>query len=133
MRYLLRYIKYFVIFLGILIIIHFTTLFMSVLFTRNNTKVQIQYPFASDGCTLYIDWDYRDCCEAHDRAYWQWGPMYKKLLADANLYACIAERWHDFRENWMFAWVLFGWNPGIPTNFRWGFGYPYPYYDIQKK
>lgn len=57
----------------------------------------------------------------------------KKLVAHANLYAYIAEKWHDFRENWMFAWVLFGWNPGLPTTFRWGFGFPYPYYDIQKK
>lgn len=129
---ILRYLRYAILTIGIALIVHFATLFMSVLFTRYNTSVIAQYPYATDGCTLYVDGDYTDCCEAHDRAYWQWGPIYKKLLADANLYACIAEKWHNFRENWMFAWVLFGWNPGIPTAFRWGFGYPYPYYDIRK-
>jgi hypothetical protein len=104
-----------------------------MIFTRNNEKISIIYPYKSDGCTLFIDGDYSDCCEAHDRTYWQGGPLYKKLLADANLYACIAEKGHNFRENLMFPGVLLGWNPGIPTPFRWGFGYPYPYYDIHRK
>ncbi len=129
---MLKYLKIFLQVIWIALIIHFGTLFMSMVFTRNNTLVGITNPYVSDGCSLYYDGDYGDCCEIHDMAYWQWGPMYKKLLADANLYACIAEKWHNFRENWMFAWVLFGWNPGIPTAFRWGFGYPYPYYDREK-
>lgn len=60
--------------------------------TRENTSKDILYPFHSDGCTLFVDGDYSDCCEDHDRAYWKGGPLYKKLLADALLYACVAEK-----------------------------------------
>lgn len=130
--YISQTVKYILIFLWSSLVLHFAILFISVLFTRYNTENQITHPYRTDGCTLYVDGDYSDCCEAHDHAYWQWWPIYKKLLADATLYACIAEKWHNFRENWMFAWVLFGWNPWLPTDFRWGFGYPYPYYNIQK-
>ncbi|MBC7503562.1 hypothetical protein H7169_01195 [Candidatus Gracilibacteria bacterium] len=130
---ILVYLSYGILAIGAALILHFVILFISVVFTRHNNSIGILYPYISDGCTLYEDDDYRDCCEAHDRAYWQGGPLYKKLVADANLYACIAEKGHDFRENWMFAGVLFGGNPGLPTTFRWGFGFPYPYYDIQEK
>ena len=44
---------------------------MSILFTRNNTDVVIVHPYGTDGCTLFIDGDYADCCSAHDLAYWQ--------------------------------------------------------------
>lgn len=68
---MLKYLRYCILAIGIALIIHFSTLFISVLFTRHNTEKVIVYPYATDGCTLYVDGDYGDCCEAHDRAYWQ--------------------------------------------------------------
>ena len=68
---ILRLLKYSFIALGIALFIHFSTLFISMTLTRRNTDIEITYEYTSDGCTLFIDGDYEDCCEAHDRAYWQ--------------------------------------------------------------
>ena len=131
LRFLIALWKYFFIVLWVGFFIHFLLLAMSIAMTKSNTIVERKYAYTSDGCSMFIDGDYRDCCEAHDRAYWEWGRLYKKLVADAFLYACIAERWHNVRENFMFPAVLIGGNPGFPTKFRWGYWYPYPYYDIR--
>jgi hypothetical protein len=66
-----RYLKYAVHIIGLALIIHFLTLFISTLFTHSHYERAIIYPYNSDGCTWYVDGDYSDCCEVHDRAYWQ--------------------------------------------------------------
>jgi hypothetical protein len=124
--------KYFFLVLWIGFFVHFLLLALSIAMTKSNTSVIRKYEYSSDGCSMFIDGDYRECCEVHDRAYWEGGRLYKKLVADALLYACIAEKGHNVRENFMFPAVLIGWNPGFPTRFRWGYGYPYPYYDIRE-
>lgn len=92
MKKILFVLRYTCIIIGIALLTHFLTLFISVMMTRHNTTAERVYPYQTDGCTLYIDGDYADCCESHDQAYWRGGPIYKKLLADAELYACIARK-----------------------------------------
>ncbi len=129
--YIWQSFKYFFIVLWIFFTVHFLLLSVSIAVTKTNKQVHQKYPYTTDGCSMFIDGDYRECCEAHDKAYWQWGRLYKKLVADALLYACIAEKWHNIRENFMFPAVMIGGNPGFPTKFRWGYRYPYPYYDYR--
>lgn len=59
--------------------------------------------FRSDGCTLAPDLWFRDCCEAHDRAYWAGGTAEDRKAADAELYRCLRARGAP-----ILAWVYWG-------------------------
>ncbi len=46
-------------------------------------------PFVTDGCTGWLDLNYRDCCVAHDYAAYIGQP---DTTADIELFTCVAEK-----------------------------------------
>lgn len=83
-------------------------------------------PEMSDGCSTpvlarVLDADLRaacrdcrDCCLAHDRAYYEGGPWAAKLRADVALFECVARRKGDTLALAMFNAI-----------YRWGGPYWY--------
>lgn len=60
-----------------------------------------------DGCTLWLDGVWRQCCDVHDLAY-QAGA--DKVPADLELALCVAQTGHGAMALIMLAGVtLFGW------------------------
>ena len=70
---------------------------------------------------------WRDCCVAHDKAYYYGGSKEQKLIADLLLKQCVAKTIGD--ENlglvlgsMMEQTVNIGGSPYFPTSYRWGYG-----------
>lgn len=103
------------------------TLFLaSNIFAHNNlTDGNVPANFKSDGCTLFPDGDYQDCCFAHDLSYFKGGSISERRRADVNLYKCVKSkegRWRKFAAPLMYLGVRIGGVSFLPTPFRWGFG-----------
>ena len=82
--------------------------------------------FTSDGCSLWFDGDWLECCVLHDLAYWRGGTRQERQKADRALERCVAARGHTAAAGIMYAGVRVGGVWWLPTCFRWGFGWPYP-------
>ena len=89
-------------------------------------------PFTSDGCSSFPDGTFAqeqlwlECCEAHDLAYWQGGTYQQRLNADRALEACVAKVGEPEVALLMLAGVRVGGSPLFMTDYRWGYGWPYP-------
>ncbi len=83
-------------------------------------------PYSSDGCSLWPDLDYTECCEQHDRSYWQGGTAHERKLADQKLRQCVSQKNRPVNAFFMYAGVRVGGHGWLPTPFRWGFGHPWP-------
>jgi hypothetical protein len=84
--------------------------------------------FKSDGCSMVPDGTYYGCCYLHDVAYWPGGTAEARQQADKALRACVLEVTRD--EQWaetMYQGVRAGGGPELPTPYRWGYGWRYPY------
>ncbi|WP_440876672.1 hypothetical protein [Thalassotalea sp. PLHSN55] len=88
-------------------------------------------PFTSDGCSLFPDGTlvqntlWLDCCTAHDLAYWQGGTAKMREIADQDLKHCVDKVGQKHIAKLMLAGVRVGGTPYLPTQFRWGYGWPY--------
>jgi len=88
-------------------------------------------PFKSDGCSAFPDGtiDQNDlwfkCCYQHDIAYWKGGTYQQRMDADKELKQCVANVGEPIIAQLMLAGVRVGGSPFFPTNFRWGYGWPY--------
>jgi len=85
-------------------------------------------PFTTDGCTLFYNGNYRNCCVEHDFAYWRGGGVRDRLRADDGLATCV---WHKGSIDRLFAPIMWagvriGGVGFLPTPFRWGYGQKYP-------
>lgn len=81
--------------------------------------------FKSDGCSLFPDGGYQDCCVAHDKAYYFGGSWKERWRADKKLFKCVAGKrgfQHKFIAPVMWLGVRVGGVSWLPTRFRWGFG-----------
>lgn len=105
-------------------------LFSPDLFAQNRTNTttnRVPADFKSDGCSLFPDCNYRDCCVEHDKDYYSGGTGKERWRSDKRLYKCVRSRkgW----KNEVIApimWLgtrVFGVSL-LPTPFRWGFGNP---------
>ena len=84
--------------------------------------------FRVDGCSLFPDGNWGECCKDHDIAYWCGGSYFERLKADVRLGGCVA------RTGWpvvgqalaliMPLGVQVGGMSALPTWFRWGYGHP---------
>ena len=81
--------------------------------------------FKGDGCTLFPDGNYRECCYLHDLDYFRGGTTAERKGSDKRLYRCVRSK-----KGWqneiaapiiLFGVRLFG-VQSLPTPFRWGFG-----------
>lgn len=88
-------------------------------------------PFSSDGCSRFPDgtWQqqdvWRDCCVAHDLAYWRGGTSHQRNQADQALQTCLAHQGYPTIGWLMLLGVTVGGLPYWPSDFRWGYGWPY--------
>ncbi len=82
--------------------------------------------FKSDGCSLFPDGDWVECCVVHDFAYWIGGTRGERKNADATLRQCVVDKGHPKTAGLMYYGVRLGGVWWLPTPFRWGFGWPYP-------
>ena len=81
--------------------------------------------FKSDGCSLFPDGDYRNCCIEHDKSYYFGGSWRERRRADNKLFKCVADTkglQHKFIAPVMWLGVRVGGVSFLPTPFRWGFG-----------
>ncbi len=89
-------------------------------------------PFTSDGCSAFPEGTpeqkqlWLKCCTAHDFAYWQGGTYSQRLEADKALQRCVASVGEEEIALVMLAGVRVGGSPYWPTQFRWGYGWPWP-------
>ncbi len=89
-------------------------------------------PFTSDGCSSFPEGTFEQkqlwlkCCTKHDFAYWQGGTYKQRLEADKALQRCVAAVGEEEIAILMLAGVRVGGSPYWPTEFRWGYGWPWP-------
>jgi len=97
-----------IIFWWIIFIIFFITQFGSNTEKTDLNFTQIPSDFEYDGCSMFPDGDYRDCCTKHDDTYffggnWQW-----RLKADNELFSCVLQKdgwYHAPLAPAMWVWV----------------------------
>ena len=82
--------------------------------------------FTSDGCSLWFDGDWVECCVLHDLAYWRGGTSEERKKADRKLEQCLSDRGYTVMAGIMYAGVRVGGVWWLPTCFRWGYGWDYP-------
>ena len=83
--------------------------------------------FKSDGCSLFPDGNYRECCVQHDRKYFTGGSFKERRAADKQLYKCVRAKGNGkFLASMIYIGVRVGGVHFLPTPFRWGFGNKFP-------
>lgn len=90
-------------------------------------KAPVEPPpdFRSDGCSLFPDGNYRECCELHDLDYFRGGSFRERRQSDKRLYRCVRAKkgWkNEIAAPMMYLGVRVFGGSLIPTPFRWGFG-----------
>lgn len=95
--------------------------------TSEDSRTQNLAPaeFKSDGCSLFPDGAYLDCCVEHDLAYFSGGSRKMRWRADKKLFKCVAAKkgfHHKLIAPVMWLGVRIGGVSWLPTPFRWGFG-----------
>lgn len=88
------------------------------------------HPFTTDGCSMWPDGTWRECCVVHDVSYWCGGPE-KRSIADRNLQACVRRKSTRANAFFMYLGVRLGGYRWWPFPWRWGYGYPWPYRQAQ--
>ena len=86
-------------------------------------------PFVTDGCSMYPDSTWRECCIEHDVEYWCGGATLNRGEADRKLRQCVRERSSSFNAFVMYLGVRLGGSRLTPFSWRWGYGYSWPYKD----
>ena len=84
----------------------------------------------TDGCSFYPEGNvddpelWRDCCVAHDMAYWQGGTADERRGADVQLSDCVLARTGSpGLAKRMYRGVRLSGAPLLPTTFRWAYGW----------
>lgn len=96
-----------------------------------NAHAEEPAPFSTDGCSEFPDGTpsqktlWRDCCVAHDLAYWAGGSYAERMTADRELERCVGAVGEPAIAALMLAGVRVGGSPFWPTRFRWGYGWPW--------
>ncbi len=78
--------------------------------------------FVGDGCTMFPDGDYEDCCLAHDRDYYRGGTSEERHASDQRLQQCVRAKGHKYLSKLMFLGVRVGGGAWLNLPFSWGFG-----------
>jgi hypothetical protein len=89
---------------------------------RNDTDLP-PHPFTSDGCSVWPDGNWADCCRQHDMTYWCGGNAEARQQADAALRACVADHGATCMARVMYVGARAGGIPWQPFPWRWGYGW----------
>jgi len=84
------------------------------------------HSFTTDGCSLWPDGAWVNCCVDHDIAYWCGGSCEDREQADEALRTCVAENGPLGMGSTMYLGVRVGALPWYPFPFRWGYGWDWP-------
>ncbi len=109
-------------------LLFFTFLLAATLAQADSPSIK---PFTSDGCSLFPDGTLKhkqlwlDCCTQHDKAYWAGGTYQQRQQADTALKQCVTQVGEPHIAQLMLAGVRVGGSPYWPTQFRWGYGWPF--------
>ena len=99
--------------------------FLLTLPVGSQTRAEPPENFTGDGCTLFPDGNYRECCYRHDLDYFRGGTEKERRESDKRLYRCVRSRkgWQNevAAPLMLFGVRVFG-GSFLPTPFRWGFG-----------
>lgn len=107
------------------------SLFVLLLFPLSVWGAELK-PFTTDGCSSFPDGKpkqeslWAECCIRHDLAYWKGGSYEERLAADLALERCVAQAGEPEIAKLMLAGVRVGGSPYFPTDYRWGYGWPFP-------
>jgi hypothetical protein len=82
--------------------------------------------FSTDGCSLWPDSVWVECCVSHDTVYWIGGTSEERIQADRELSQCVSSTGHPVIGSIMYYGVRVGGIYWMPTPYRWGFGWDYP-------
>lgn len=81
------------------------------------------HPFTTDGCSMWPDDGWVECCVQHDFAYWCGGSSDDRKRADAALRQCVAESCGAFLGWMMHSGVRAGGVAWMPFPWRWAYGW----------
>lgn len=113
---------------------YFWVLIALIFYLTINIEAQNNLPFLekkntgnwkSDGCTMFPDGDYQNCCLEHDEKYFRGGSWKERWRADNDLRKCVKAKpgfYHKPVSIVMWLGVRAFGVPWLPTKFRWGFG-----------
>ena len=92
-----------------------------------STVPELPKTFRSDGCTMFPDGNYRECCVEHDKSYFFGGSLKQRRAADKELFRCVRSKGNGkFLASIIYVGVRVGGVSFLPTPFRWGFGNKFP-------
>lgn len=81
------------------------------------------HAFTSDGCSMWPNVAWVDCCIEHDIEYWCGGSARDRKRADESLRRCVAERGPIGMGAIMYIGARTGGIPWQPFPWRWGYGW----------
>ena len=81
--------------------------------------------FTTDGCSMWPDDSWVDCCVTHDMAYWCGGPSEARREADRAFCRCVSATMGSGWARVMFWGVRIGGPGWMPAPWRWGYGWPW--------
>lgn len=93
---------------------------------RGDTELPPYY-FTSDGCSLWPDSTWVECCVVHDMAYWCGGSADDRERADQALRDCVVRSGPQGMGTAMYLGVRAGGPPWFPVPFRWAYGWDWPH------
>lgn len=90
---------------------------------RRGDRPPPEHRFTSDGCSMWPDASWKECCIEHDIAYWCGGSAADRRRADDALAACVEQRASRELGSVMRVGVIVGGVPWQPMPWRWGYGF----------
>lgn len=90
--------------------------------------------FTTDGCTLWPDRAWIECCIKHDMEYWCGGSADDRKRSDKTLRKCVTEKGYPGTGRLMYMGTRVGGHPWLPFAWRWGYGWEWPrgYEDLDR-
>ena len=79
--------------------------------------------FTTDGCSIWPNDGWVDCCVEHDIVYWCGGTGDDRQRADATLRECVAQDHSATLARLMYWGVRVGGTPWQPFPWRWAYGW----------
>lgn len=107
--------------IGLSILLLATVLSITTVAQTSNDR-RLPDGYVSDGCSMFPDCNYRECCVEHDKTYFFGGTKQERRAADRKLYECVRSKGRGFIAKMMWVGVRIGGVGFLPTSFRWGFG-----------
>jgi len=90
-----------------------------------DVTVAKQEEFTTDGCTLFIDSSWKQCCIRHDKVYWNGGTRNMRLDADRELASCVENESNKIMAQIVYGAVRVGGAPYFAVPWRWGYGWDF--------